>query len=289
LKTLKKIKQVQLLTDKLRRAGKTIGFVPTMGFLHEGHLDLMRAAKKKSDVLVVSIFVNPLQFGPKEDYSRYPRDIKRDEKLCRSVGVDYIFYPDTDELYPEGYSTYVNVENITSTLEGAIRPGHFRGVATIVLKLFNIVQPHLSVFGQKDAQQAAVIKKMAAELNLNHRIIIAPTTRDSDGLAMSSRNIYLTKAQRADAPYLYKALEFAKRKLEDKNYNRDISFIKHQMQKLVTSRKSATKIDYISFNDNRTLEEIKSLKNTALGGEILVSLAVRFGKVRLIDNIVIKR
>lgn len=288
MKILRTISRTQKLTDKLRRQNKTIGFVPTMGYLHEGHLSLVKEARKKADVVFVSIYVNPLQFGPKEDLSRYPRDFKRDEHLCRTAGVDYIFYPSDVMMYPEGYSTYANVEKLTGGLEGKIRPGHFKGVTTIVLKLFNIVQPHFSVFGQKDAQQAAVIKKMVKDLNVNTRIIVSPTVRESDGLAMSSRNVYLTPEQRADAPYLHKALEYAKRKIQLENYNKDIEFLRSQMSKLIKSRKTATKIDYISFNDNETLEEIKTLKDNK-NNSIVISLAVRFGKVRLIDNIVIKR
>lgn len=288
MKILRSVKKTQALAAKLRK-NKIIGFVPTMGYLHDGHLSLVKAAKKRSDIVFVSIFVNPLQFGPKEDYSKYPRDFKRDEKLCRKAGVDYIFYPDVKELYPEGYSTFVNEEKAAAGLEGNIRPGHFCGVTTIMLKLFNIVQPHVSVFGQKDAQQAIVIKKMTCDLNLNTKIVIAPTIREKDGLAMSSRNVYLTDEQRREAPYLYKALKYGMRKISDKNYNRDIDFIKKQMYKLIKSRASVTKIDYISFNNNRTLETINSLKQIIDKTEILVSLAVRFGKVRLIDNIVIKR
>lgn len=287
MKILRTVSAAQKLSSSLRKT-KTIGFVPTMGYLHPGHLSLVKTARKKSDIVIVSVFVNPLQFAPTEDLKKYPRNFKRDEKLCRDAGVDYIFYPDVKEMYPEGYSTYVNVENTSSGLEGGIRPEHFKGVATIVLKLFNIVQPHYSVFGQKDAQQAAVVKKMAADLNINTKIIVSPTLREKDGLAMSSRNVYLTPEQRRDAPYLFKALEYAHRKILLENYNRDIDFLKGQMHKLIKSRAEATKIDYISFNDNETLDEIKSLKN-AKNKDILISLAVRFGKVRLIDNIVIKR
>lgn len=288
MKILRTIGEAQKLTTSLRLKNKTIGFVPTMGYLHDGHLSLVKVAKKKADVVIVSIYVNPLQFAPNEDLSKYPRDFKRDESLCRKAEVDYIFYPEDKQMYPEKYLTYVTVENITNRLEGKVRPEHFKGVTTIVLKLFNIVQPHFSVFGQKDAQQAAVIRKMTADLNVNTKIIVSPTVREADGLAMSSRNVYLTKEQRADAPYLQKSLQYAKRKILLDGYNKDIEFLKGQMSKLIKSRKTATKIDYISFNDYDTLEEIKSLKN---GGNsaILVSLAVRFGKVRLIDNIVIKR
>ena len=202
MKILRSVKTAQSVTSKLRTQKKIIGFVPTMGYLHEGHISLMKNARKKCDVLIVSIFVNPLQFGPNEDFEKYPRNFKRDEQLCKTAGVDYVFYPDKNELYPEGYSTFVNVENITDNLEGEIRPGHFRGVTTVVLKLFNIIQPHISVFGQKDAQQAAVIKKMVTDLNIDIKIIIAPTRREKDGLAMSSRNVYLTVPQRNDAPYV---------------------------------------------------------------------------------------
>lgn len=288
MKIIRTIGEAQKLTTSLRMKNKTIGFVPTMGYLHDGHLSLVKAACKKADVVIVSIYVNPLQFAPNEDLSKYPRDFKRDESLCRKAGVDYIFYPDDKQMYPEKYSTYVNVENITNRLEGRIRPEHFKGVTTIVLKLFNIVQPHFSVFGQKDAQQAAVIKKMTADLNVNTKIIVSPTVREADGLAMSSRNVYLTKEQREDAPYLQKSLQYAKRKILLEGYNKDIEFLVGQMSKLIKSRKTATKIDYISFNDYDTLEEIKSLKN-GNNSAILISLAVRFGKVRLIDNIVIKR
>lgn len=288
MKIIRSAGAAQKLTTSLSLKKKIIGLVPTMGYLHKGHLSLVETSKKKADITIVSIFVNPLQFAPTEDLKKYPRDFKRDEALCRKAGVDYIFYPNVEEMYPEGYSTYVDVEELTQGLEGEIRPEHFRGVTTIVLKLFNIVQPHFSVFGQKDAQQAAVIKKMVKDLNVNTKIIVSPTVRESDGLAMSSRNVYLTAEQRKDAAHLHKALQYARRKITLENYNRDIDFLKGQMHKLIKSRPEATKIDYISFNDNETLEEVKSLKNTK-NKDILVSLAVRFGKVRLIDNIVIKR
>ena len=287
MKILRTVSETQKLTTKLRLQGKILGFVPTMGYLHEGHLSLVKAARKKADLVFLSIYVNPLQFAPNEDLSKYPRDFKRDEMLCRKAGVDYIFYPSSKMMYPDGYSTYTIVEKLTGRLEGKIRPDHFKGVTTIVLKLFNIVQPHFSVFGQKDAQQAAVIQKMVKDLNINGKIIISPTVRETDGLAMSSRNVYLTREQRDDAPFLYRSLQYAKRKIELENYNKDLDFLLGQMSKLIKSRKTATKIDYISFNDYVTLEDITSLKN-AKNRKILASMAVRFGKVRLIDNIVIK-
>lgn len=284
MRILQTVEKTQKLTTRLRSEGKTIGLIPTMGYLHEGHLSLIRTARKKNNIVIVSIFVNPLQFGPKEDFKKYPRDFKRDEMLCRKEGVDYIFYPDANELYPKGYSTYINVEDITRTLEGKIRPGHFKGVATVVLKLFNIVQPHVAVFGQKDAQQACIIKKMVEELNVNVKIVISPTIREKDGLAMSSRNVYLNSSQRNDAAVLYKVLKFAKHKIKT-GYNGSIYSLKNEMCKVILSKSSVTKIDYISLNKNRTLEEVITLR---IKDELLISLAVRFGKVRLIDNIVFK-
>lgn len=287
MKILRTSAAAQKLALKLRSQNKVIGFVPTMGYLHDGHLSLIKIAEKKADVVFVSIYVNPLQFGPGEDFTRYPRDLKRDEKLCRDAGADFIFYPDDKDMYPENYSTYAEVENITSILEGKIRPGHFKGVTTVCLKLFNIVQPHFAVFGQKDAQQLAVIRKMVEELNLPLKIIRGETVREANGLAMSSRNVYLDTEQRKDASVLYKALNYAKRKITE-GYNRDIDFLSHQMYKLIKSRSNVTKIDYISFNNNRTLESIESLKNLKKNTELLISVAVRFGKIRLIDNILIK-
>ena len=287
MEVIRSIRKVQSISAGLRSRGKIIGFVPTMGYLHEGHISLINIAVKKADVVFVSIYVNPLQFGPSEDYTRYPRNLKRDEKLCKDAGVDYIFYPSDKDMYQENYSTYVDVEEITSVLEGAVRPGHFKGVTTVCLKLFNIINPHFAVFGQKDAQQLSVIKKMVSELNLGLKIITGETKREAGGLAMSSRNVYLGEEQRVDAGVLFKALSYAKRKIGE-GYNRDIDFLSHQMYKLIKSRPSVTKIDYIAFNDYETLEPVKSLKNLRKNQKMLVSLAVRFGNIRLIDNIVIK-
>jgi pantoate--beta-alanine ligase len=287
MKILRKITHTKKIVNDILKRNKTIGFVPTMGYLHEGHISLIKEARKKNDYVFVSIFVNPTQFSPSEDLEKYPRNFERDKIICKQFGVDYIFFPSQEEMYNSDYSTFVEVENITNKLEGKIRPTHFRGVATVVLKLFNIIQPSTAYFGQKDAQQCAVILKMVKELNINVKLKILPTIRETDGLAMSSRNVYLNKEQRNDAIYLYKALLYARRKLETESYNKDIDFLKKQMYKLIKTRKTVTKIDYISFNDNNTLEELKSLKNCK-NTEILVSLAVRFGKVRLIDNIIIK-
>lgn len=294
MKIIRSVKSAQSISFKLRCQGSKIGFVPTMGYLHDGHLSLIKIARKKADFVFVSIYVNPLQFAPSEDYQKYPRDFKRDEKLCNSAGVDYIFYPSDEEMYPEDFSTYVDVENITTILEGAVRPGHFKGVTTVCMKLFNIINPDFAVFGQKDAQQLIVIKKMVTEFNMGLKIITGETKRESDGLAMSSRNVYLNDEQRKDAPVLYKALMYAKRKIKNSPLlrggvgARDIDFLSHQMYKLIKSRPAVTNIDYIAFNNNRNLKPVKSLKNLKKNDELLISLAVRFGKIRLIDNIIIK-
>lgn len=287
MEVISSIRKVQSISAGLRMRGKIIGFVPTMGYLHDGHISLINIARKKADAVFVSIYVNPIQFGPSEDYTRYPRNLKRDEMLCKDAGVDYIFYPADKDMYPDGYSTYVDIEDMTSILEGAVRPGHFKGVTTVCMKLFNIINPHFAIFGQKDAQQLSVIKKMVSELNMGMKIIAGETKREKDGLAMSSRNVYLSPEQRNDANVLFRALTYAKRKIEN-GYNRDIDFLSRQMYKLIKSRPSVTKIDYIAFNDYETLKPVKSLKNLTENQKMLISMAVRFGNIRLIDNIVIK-
>jgi len=269
----------KICTD-LKKKGQIIGFVPTMGYFHEGHLSLMRIAKRKSDVLVVSIFVNPTQFGPKEDFKRYPRDFERDKRLLKKIGCDYLFYPEIKDIYPPGYETYVYVENSTKILEGSFRPMHFKGVTTIVAKLFNIVMPNAAVFGQKDFQQAAVIKRMVKDLNFPVKIIVAPTIREKSGLALSSRNSYLSGEEKNQALSLYKSLNLAKKLIE--SGERDSKKIKDKMRRF-TLKESKAKIDYISINDSETLESLKKIK-----GSIVISLAVKIGKTRLIDNITIK-
>jgi len=273
-------KVMQKICRGLKREGKIIGFVPTMGYLHKGHLSLIKVAKRKSDVVVVSIFVNPTQFGPKEDFAKYPRDFKRDRFLLEKEGCDFVFAPRIKDMYPEGYLTYVKAEKITGKLEGAIRPGHFQGVTTVVAKLFNIVQPDIAVFGQKDAQQAVVLKKMVDDLNYGVKMIIAGTVRERDGLALSSRNVYLSKEERKQAKVLYQALRLAKKMI--KNGERSPSKIVSKMNKLIDKQPLA-EIDYIAITDAHSLELLNKLK-----GEILISLAVRFGKTRLIDNIKMK-
>jgi pantoate--beta-alanine ligase len=271
---------MQKICGGLKRQGKIISFVPTMGYLHKGHLSLVQIAKKRSDVLVVSIFVNPTQFGPKEDFAKYPRDFKRDKLLLEKEGCDFLFVPRIKDMYPEGYLTYVNVEKITHKLEGAIRPRHFQGVTTVVAKLFNIVQPDIAVFGQKDAQQAVVLKKMVDDLNYGVKMIIAPTVREKNGLALSSRNVYLSKEERKHAKVLYQALRLAKEMI--KKGERKASKVVSKMRALINKQPLAD-VDYIAITDANSLELLNRLK-----GEILISLAVRFGKTRLIDNIKIK-
>jgi len=268
---------MQKICIRLKQEGKIIGFVPTMGYLHEGHLSLMRIAKKKSDVLVVSIFVNPTQFGPQEDFQRYPRDLARDKRLIKKIGCDFLFSPSIKDMYPQGYKTYVDVQNLTKVLEGASRPGHFRGVTTVVAKLFNIVQPDIAVFGQKDAQQAVVLEKMVDDLDYGMKMIIAPTVREKNGLALSSRNLYLSSEQRKQAKVLYQALRLAKVMI--KKGERNPSKIISKMRELI-NKQPLPQVDYIAITDAKSLEPLNRLK-----GEIIISLAVRFGKTRLIDNI----
>lgn len=257
-----------------------VGLVPTMGFLHEGHLQLVRAARRQSRFVVVSIFVNPIQFGPKEDFRRYPRDFARDRRLLASAGADVIFYPSVEEMYPAGFATFVDVERLGDGLCGKSRPGHFRGVATVVAKLFNIVLPEIAVFGAKDAQQAFVIRRMARDLCFHTRIVIMPTAREKDGLAMSSRNVYLTPEQRAEAPVLHRSLLLARRLIVQGE--RRAARVKAAMRRMVR-RESGGRIDYVEMVDTDELRPVKTIK-----GEVLVALAVHFGKTRLIDNTIVR-
>lgn len=281
MKTVTKSNEMQRTADAWRAQGKRIAVVPTMGYLHEGHLSLMRIARQHADVVVTTIFVNPAQFGPNEDFTRYPRDIDRDTKLSASAGTDVLFVPATEEIYPAGYVTYVEVEKMTTLLEGKSRPGHFRGVATVVAKLFNITKPYAAVFGQKDAQQVAVIQRMVKDLNFDLNVIVAPIVREPDGLAMSSRNVYLTSAERKEAIVLSQSLRLAEEMLM--NGERNTAVIITEMTKLISLQLSA-KIDYISLADNATLQEIPVVLPFTT---ILISLAVRFGTTRLIDNMLI--
>jgi pantoate--beta-alanine ligase len=281
---MKIVKTIQALRQHLaasRRRGKTIGFVPTMGYFHEGHLSLMRQAKKENDVVVVSLFVNPIQFGPKEDLAKYPRDLKRDAAMARSVGVDALFVPSVEEMYSEKILTYVEVGEIGEVLCGASRPGHFCGVATVVAKLLNIVQPESMYLGQKDAQQVAVLKKMVIDLNFSVKVRVGATVREPDGLAMSSRNIYLSPTERREAAVLSSALFYAKR--EVLRGELDAKKIISEIKKLLLEGTSAT-IEYISCISTTDLKPVRRIK-----GEILIALAVRFPSARLIDNVIVKR
>jgi len=256
-----------------------VGFVPTMGYLHEGHLSLVRQARAENSLVVASIFVNPTQFGPSEDFKSYPRNTERDLSMLEKEKTDIVFMPTAEEMYLEQFNSWVVVEKITDRLEGSFRPGHFKGVATVVAKLFNIVEPTYAYFGQKDAQQLLVIKKMAADLNMNLEVIAAPTVRESDGLAMSSRNVYLNPQERQAATVLFKALTLAQT-LQEKGES-DAETIRQQMTSVI-NKEPLAKIEYVSIADTETLEELTTVESTALA-----SLAVRIGKTRLIDNVVL--
>jgi len=273
------LSSINAFREARRKMGGTVGFVPTMGYLHEGHLMLARRAKAENETAVASIFVNPTQFGPKEDFARYPRDPQRDLSLLEREGTDLVFMPEAEEVYPQAFATWVDVEKVTERLEGSTRPGHFRGVATVVAKLCNIVEPTAAYFGEKDAQQVVVIKRMIADLNMNLNVVVVPTHREPDGLAMSSRNVYLNTQERQAALILWKALSLARQLWSDQE--RRPESIKQQMVALI-QKEPLARIDYISMADPETLEELAEIRHTAL-----VSLAVYVGNTRLIDNITI--
>ena len=262
-----------------KKEGFKVGFVPTMGFLHEGHLSLMEEAKKNADKVVVSIFVNPIQFGEGEDFETYPRDLEKDVKLAAEKGVDAVFFPSVEEIYPENYQTYVELENLPGFLCGRSRDGHFRGVSTIVTKLFNIVVPDCACFGEKDFQQLAIIKQMVKDLNLGIKIIGVPIVREEDGLAKSSRNTYLSPDERENALLLHKSLLQSKKMIEDGE--RDSSVIIKKAEELILSFEKA-EIDYINICSPETL-----LDQDIVSGPVLMAMAVYMGKTRLIDNMVI--
>ncbi len=279
MKIIKTIKEMQRIADRAREKEEIIGLVPTMGYFHEGHLSLMREARTKSDLLVVSIFVNPTQFGEGEDFRSYPRDLKRDLGLAREIGVDVIFSPAVKEMYPKGFLTYVDVGEISSILEGALRPGHFRGVATVVAKLFHAIKPHKAYFGQKDFQQSVVIKKMVENLDMDVEIVVLPTIREKDGLATSSRNIYLKEKEKKTAPILYKSLKLAEDLI--KKGERDSNKIVKKMKELIKKEK-LVRLEYIAITDPKTLKEVERIKRSTN-----ISLAAKIGRARLIDNITI--
>jgi pantoate--beta-alanine ligase len=281
MQVITKISELKQVVHAAKANGKMVGLVPTMGYLHEGHLTLMRQARAEQGLVIATLFVNPLQFGPQEDYADYPRDLERDCKLAESTGIDVLFAPSVDEMYPAGGGkilTYVDVNEITTTLCGASRPGHFRGVATVVSKLFNISEADVAYFGQKDAQQVAVICRMAEDLNMNVKIVAVPIVREADGLAMSSRNKYLDPGQRQAALVLSRSLDKAREMLTAGV--RDSAAILTAMQGMIDSEPLA-KIDYIEIVDSLTLQSVDRIES-----RVLLAMAVRFGKTRLIDNMI---
>ncbi len=280
MRVISTIKEMCSISDGVRRAGQTIVLVPTMGYFHEGHLILMREGRRKGEVLVVSLFVNPAQFGEGEDYDVYPRDMSRDKGMAEEIGVDILFVPTAEEMYPEGYQTFVEVERITRSMEGEFRPTHFRGVTTVVVKLFNIVTPHIAIFGEKDFQQLVVIQRMVEDLNMGIEIIGMPILRERDGLAMSSRNRYLTSDQRKAALSLNRSLQKAAELFRsgERGTGRIIDAVKE-----VIDREQGISIDYAEIRDAKTLEGIEFIE-----GQAVIALAAKVGKVRLIDNLVFR-
>jgi len=270
--------QMQTLMRSLKKQGKKIGFVPTMGYLHEGHLSLIRCSKKENDITVVSIFVNPIQFGANEDFGRYPRDFERDKSLCEKENVDYVFYPSYEEMYPDGFQTYVEVVKLSKGLCGDFRPGHFKGVATVVAKLFNIVCPDNAYFGKKDFQQLKVIQRMVKDLNFPVNVVGCPIVREPDGLAMSSRNKYLSDEERESALYISKALFEAKRMFEDGIT--DPNLIKERVRQIISQAKHLKEIQYVEIVDSNTLKPVDKIKKSDV-----LAVAVYIGNTRLIDNI----
>ncbi len=281
MKIIEHIIEMQDISLLLKKENKTIGFVPTMGALHEGHLSLVRKAKEDNDIVVVSIFVNPIQFGPNEDFKKYPRTFDKDKELLQKENVDYIFFPSMKEMYPQGFETYVNLKSLPNHLCGLSRPGHFEGVATVVAKLFNIVMPDNSYFGQKDYQQAKIIERMTKDLNMRIKIHTLPIVREKDGLAMSSRNSYLSTEERKKALSLYNSLLLAKNLIE--KGEKDPQKIKKEMENKIKEIAPDAKIDYISIVNPETLEDVEKINDN-----IVIALAVFIGSTRLIDNMIIK-
>jgi pantoate--beta-alanine ligase len=279
MEVTKTIGSIRSLVKAARDKGRTIGFVPTMGALHEGHVSLIEAAARKCDFVVVSIFVNPTQFGHCEDFEKYPRPLDDDLKICEKAGVDVVFVPSVNEMYPGKNLAWVDVEKLTESLCGLSRPGHFRGVTTVCSKLFNIVAPDFAFFGQKDAQQAIVIQQMVADLNMPLEIVVCPTVRQPDGLALSSRNQYLTDRQKKDAAYIYKSLQKTQQMIEEGIT--DTKTIIEQMRKIL-SRIPSIKIEYTSIVDARTLQNVDNV-----AAKTLIAVAVKIGTTRLIDNILV--
>lgn len=280
MELVRRIHMMREISREARAKGRKVAFVPTMGALHDGHLALVRRARDLADLVVVSVFVNPTQFGPSEDLSRYPRDLARDSDLCIQEGVHYLFAPAAEEIYPKGYRTFVDVEGLGDVYEGASRPGHFRGVATIVLKLFNVVRPHFAIFGRKDGQQVIVVRRMIGDLNLDVELVVCPTERAEDGLALSSRNVFLSPDEREAAPVLHRALDRARDLVEGQGV-RDARQVERAIRSLIEQTPLA-KIDYIAITDIERLEPQDEIK-----GPVMVALAAWFGETRLIDNTII--
>ncbi|BBA70205.1 pantoate--beta-alanine ligase [Geobacter sulfurreducens] len=279
MRIIDSVADMQAFSRNARRSGKTIALVPTMGYLHDGHASLMREGRTRADILVVSIFVNPTQFGPNEDFTTYPRDLERDRHVAEAAGADVIFAPRADDMYPAGFQTYVDVEKVTLPLCGASRPGHFRGVTTVVAKLFNIVMPHTAFFGKKDFQQLAVIRRMVADLNMDLSIVGMPIIREPDGLAMSSRNAYLGPQERTNALCLNRALAAARTLFTDGE--RSVARLRDTVLRIITEVPGAA-IDYADFRDSETLEPVETANE-----KTLLALAVKIGTTRLIDNCVL--
>lgn len=277
MRLVENISEMKKLSTEARSSNTIVGFVPTMGYLHEGHLSLVRIARKECKLLVVSIFVNPTQFAEGEDFDSYPRDIDLDTQLLDEEGVDLVFLPRVEEMYPEDYSTSVEVEGLTSVLCGVSRPGHFKGVTTVVAKLLNIVKPHLAVFGEKDYQQAIVIRRMVRDLNIDTDIVMGPIVREKDGLALSSRNLYLNEKERSDASVLYRSLLEGKRMVA--SGTSDTSEVKLAVRKMIEEKETA-RVDYVSVVHTEKLKELQRIED-----EAVIAVAVKFGKARLIDNI----
>jgi pantoate--beta-alanine ligase len=279
MKLIETIDAMQKHCEALRLSGKTIALVPTMGFFHEGHLELMRVGRRLTDILAISIFVNPTQFGPSEDFQSYPRDMEGDLAGAKEVGVDLVFAPSVEEMYPDGHQTKIAVERVTKHLCGLSRPGHFDGVTTVVAKLFNIAKPHLAIFGEKDYQQLTAVKRMVKDLDMDTQIIGVPTVREPDGLAMSSRNSYLNPEERESALCLKKSLDLAREMFSQGK--KDVQKMREAVEKLILSH-PFTEIDYINICDPMSLEDVDRIE-----GEALLALAVKVGKARLIDNCLI--
>jgi len=277
------MKVVDTISEMMRvvkEVDRPLGLVPTMGYLHEGHISLVRKAREESRTLAASVFVNPTQFGPSEDLATYPRDMERDLALLKEAGTDVVFAPPAEEVYPSGFDTWVSVDKLSQRLEGASRPGHFRGVATVVAKLFNIVRPDRAYFGQKDGQQCAVIRRMARDLNMGVEVVVLPTVREPDGLAMSSRNVYLTPEARRAAPVLYRALCHVREIWQQGE--RDAERLRQAARQMIQAESEVERLDYVSVADADTLEELDTVDRPAM-----VSLAAKIGKPRLIDNVLL--